>query len=72
MYSFLPAPEDQAGAIIALSGLGHERRGLHREIGRYSRVWDSSQLYQIDYYYHLHPCLSSSDEIILPYLYLVA
>ena len=26
MYSFLPVPEDQAGAIITLNGLGHERR----------------------------------------------
>jgi hypothetical protein len=27
MYSFLPVPEDRAGAIITLVGLGHERRG---------------------------------------------
>ena len=26
MYSFLPVPEDRAGAIITLDGLGHERR----------------------------------------------
>jgi len=27
MYSFPPVPEDRAGAIIVLGGLGHERRG---------------------------------------------
>jgi hypothetical protein len=27
MYSFPPVPEDRAGAIITLVGLGHERRG---------------------------------------------
>jgi hypothetical protein len=27
MYSFRPVPEDWAGAIITLVGLGHERRG---------------------------------------------
>jgi len=27
MYSILPVPEDRAGAIITLVGLGHERRG---------------------------------------------
>jgi len=27
MYPFLPVPEDRAGAIITLVGLGHERRG---------------------------------------------
>ena len=27
MYSFPPAPEDRAGAIITLVGLGHERKG---------------------------------------------
>jgi hypothetical protein len=27
MYSFLPVPEDRAGAIITLVGLGHEGRG---------------------------------------------
>ena len=27
LYSFLPVPEDRAGAIITLLGLGHERRG---------------------------------------------
>jgi hypothetical protein len=27
MYSIIPVPEDRAGAIITLVGLGHERRG---------------------------------------------
>ena len=57
MYSFLPVAEDRAGAIITLVGLGHERKGyVERSVD--SRVWYSSQLCQIDYYFHLHPCLS--------------
>ena len=33
MYSFLPVPEDRAGAIITLVGLGHERRGYAGRLG---------------------------------------
>jgi hypothetical protein len=37
---------------------------LRGEIGIYSRARDSSRLYQIDFYYHLHPCLSSPANMI--------
>ena len=33
MYSILPVPEDRAGAIITLVGLGHERRGYAGRLG---------------------------------------
>ena len=33
MYSFLPVPEDRAGAIITLVVLGHERRGYAGRLG---------------------------------------
>ena len=69
MYSILPVPEDRAGAIITLVGLGHERRGYAGRLG-YARTWGSSRQCQTGY--HQHPYQSSHVNTIVQYLYVVA
>ena len=69
MYSILPVPEDRAGAIITLVGLGHERRGYAGRLG-YARAWGSSRLCQTGY--HQHPYQSSDANTIVQYQYVVA